>query len=1029
MVLEGNPTNVAFKKGARMLPKLITLKKGNFMKVTPRLRDRSSSASRDYNRSNTQHSNRHTKNLFKKSIVIFNILLLLLCFSLSQFSNYGMADEPIVKDNPIVKDEYTAIWTFGEPDYFNATETTIDYNEVVLRSYNYNWNESSKKDFEKGDMYNVTVTQKSIVEWVYSESFESGEGDWIHGSITGGMDEWQHGNVSDIPEFIGSHDSGSYLWGTNLGGKYDDSGGTASDYYLKSPNINLTEYENIEMSFWHYYDFEDDSNYNDGGIIEVSIDNGENWEQIDPKTGYTGTLEDPDNPLYDPINPTWCFAGNSTKWEVARFDLSNYAGNQNFSVRFHFATNGDISDYGWYIDDIEIISTTSSDGEVELLPRNIGIGTGDVNIIERPAGETVIDKNNPVNVDGLLTKWTVNIVNITPPAKGMMKIFREVGEEFIFVDQTEPEDITIGENTFDCEIEVKAGDYIGWYGENAKIFAKSEGFAYNMSGNIIEDFPISSWTNISYTFSIMAEGQSIHPIGSLVSQVFDAGSSAIWEEIRWGEDLPNTEVDILFQTRTGNSSNTTHSSWSDWSSFISENKGSTINSPNARYIQFKATLTSSRQPYTPSLSNTSIFYRKYSPYGEVETNNDLIPGVEHEPLGGMVVQWLDFSPREVLNGQNIDYYYSLDSGETWLSIPENYDLTSVRVLEGKIRLKVNLTTEDTTISPVVEQMDITYSSARPEMELFVEADKSDVKPGDTIIYTIFYDNKGRGDAKDVIITLELDVNVSYIEERNSPVSSTIPYPNVRRWHFDIVNPGKKSFVVFAKVKELREDGSISTLAVLNYTDLGGRYYPEVNSTGSTIKVMVEQDLLPYYIALGVIIIIISFALLAWHRYRVLKEAEKIILIDDIEKGIGYLIMEENPSKSYGVFSDLIDEGYSGLCITRTFPGRVISNYSFEGVTILWLSRARDENSILPTNLSALLRSAQDFMEANKEVVILLDGLEYLMVHNDFQRVLKMVHGLNELTAINDARLIIPLNPVALDKEKLAILKRDLKMLG
>jgi uncharacterized repeat protein (TIGR01451 family) len=1009
--------------GVRMLPKLITLKKGNCMKVTPRLRNRTTSASRSYNRSNTQHDNRHSKNLFKKSIVVLNILLLLLCLWISQFSYYGKAaEEPVV--GPIGLEKYITIWTFGEPDYFNATETTIDDNEVVLRSYNYNWNQTSKKDFDKGEKDNVAVSQRSIIEGMRSWDFESGEEGWEHGINTGGMDEWQHGNVSDIPEFIGPHDSGSYLWGTNLGGKYDDNVGTARDYFLKSPNIDLTEYENIEMSFWHYYDFEDDSNYNDGGIIEVSIDNGENWEQIDPKTGYTGTIEDPNNPLH----PSWCFAGNSTKWEVARFDLSNYAGNQNFSVRFRFATNGDVSDYGWYIDDIEITSTTSSDGEVELMPRNIGIGTGDVNIIERPAGETVIDTNNPANVDALLTEWTVNIVNITPPARGIMKIFRMVGGEFIFVAQTEPEDIITGENTFDCEIEVKAGDYIGWYGENAKIFVNSEGSAYNMSGNISEDFPISSWTPIGYTFSIKAEGLSKHSVGILTSQVFDAGSSAIWEQIRWGEDFPILEVDIVLQTRTGNSSNTTHSSWSDWSSPLSENTGSAINRPNARYIQFKATLTTSRQPYTPSLSDTSIFYRKYSPHGEVETK-DLMPGVTHLPLGGMVVQWLDFSADVVPNGQYIGYYYSLDSGETWQSIPENYDLTSVSVLEGKIRLKITLSTEDTTISPVVEQMDLTYSSATPDMGLFVETDKNDVKPGDTISYTIFYDNKGKGDAKDVIITLELDVNVSYIGEDNSPVPSTIEEGNIRKWHFDIVNPGNRSFFVYAKVKELREDASISTLAVLNYSDLGGHHYPNVNSTGSTIKVMVEQDLLPYYIALGVIIIIISFALLAWHRYRVLREAEKIILIENMEKGIGYLIMEENPSKSYGVFSDLIDEGYSGLCITRTFPGRVISNYSFEGVSILWLSRTRDENSILPTNLSALLRSAKDFLEANKEVVILLDGLEYLMVHNDFQRVLKMVHGLNELTAIHDARLIMPLNPVALDKEKLAILKRDLKMLG
>jgi hypothetical protein len=69
------------------------------------------------------------------------------------------------------------------------------------------------------------------------------------------------------------------------------------------------------------------------------------------------------------------------------------------------------------------------------------------------------------------------------------------------------------------------------------------------------------------------------------------------------------------------------------------------------------------------------------------------------------------------------------------------------------------------------------------------------------------------------------------------------------------------------------------------------------------------------------------------------------------------------------------------------------------------------------------------MEETEDSVILLDGLEYLMVHNDFSRVLKLVHGLNELAAVHQARLIIPMNPLTMDADKVALLKRDLKELG
>jgi hypothetical protein len=178
----------------------------------------------------------------------------------------------------------------------------------------------------------------------------------------------------------------------------------------------------------------------------------------------------------------------------------------------------------------------------------------------------------------------------------------------------------------------------------------------------------------------------------------------------------------------------------------------------------------------------------------------------------------------------------------------------------------------------------------------------------------------------------------------------------------------------------------------------------------------------------VIAIILAIIIILVTRKVLHEDIEERIAIEDIERGIGYLVMEDNPTKSYGAFSDFIDHGSTGLCITRTFPGRVISNYSFDDIELLWLSRARDQNSILPTNLGGVMRSVKDFMEENTDTVVLLDGLEYLIVHNDFPKVLKLVHGLNELVAINDARLIIPLNPLTLDKDKVALLKRDLKII-
>ncbi len=978
----------------------------------------------DSNASNVSISTLSQKNLKIRRAFALLIIISLFVPAIYQLQGQVEAEPTFLEPDT---GPHTGIWTFDNPKDFNTTETKIDSSAVQLQMHEYRWNQSTQDDFNSGQRINVTITQSSYSTVIWSDDFEyEGDDGWERFILGGGLNEWEHGNISKIPKFIGTHNSGIYVWGTKLNGTYDDSTGEPSDYYLKSPSIDLSDSVNTKLTFWHYYTFDNETVYNDGGRMEVSIDGGFTWIPKFPITGYPGQIQSGTNELAGES----CFVGNSSKWIQETFDLSSHDGLGSLIIRFRFATDGQESDYGWYIDDIEITSNTFSDGEVELRSRSVEVGTEAANIIQRPSGETIIDTNNPVNVDGLLTKWKVNIKSVTSPAFGKMKIFREQASEFIFINETDLVEILEGSNDFTCNIPVRVGDYIGWYAENASIYAKSEGKAYSISGDIneenIDDFKWkSNWTDINYTFSIRAWGISRVPKGTFTSRIFDAGSPAIWYNISWVEYNMQPGVDIVFRTRTGNSTNPEDGSWSSWSPELSNPAHSIVRSPNSRYIQFQVTLTTTKQPYTPLLLSVSLNYRKYYPSGEVETN-DLIPK--------FVVQWQNFFVDETLSGQKIDYFYSLDSGSSWHAVPGDHDFREKSVLTGKIRFRLNLITNDTTRTPTNRQMSITYSVDRPEMGLFIETEKKTAKPGETLSYRIYFNNTGFGMAKDVTITLELDNNLTYIEDNND-VSSIIEGGNKVKWYYDTVEvtiSGNKLFDVHAKVKsDLEKETTVTVRAVINYTDIGGNQYNNVFSNLITIEIRITKDMSAYYLSLGAIItaiLIVAFALI-YTRYRALKESEINIGVGDVDRGIGYLVMEENPTISYGIFSDLIDLGYKGLCITRTFPSRVKASYYFEGVSILWLSRTRGKDSMLPTNLSGVLNYVKDFMEGNENPVILLDGLEYLMVHNDFQKVLKMVHGLNELSAIYNAMLLIPLNPLTMDVDKIALLKRDLKILG
>jgi hypothetical protein len=79
-----------------------------------------------------------------------------------------------------------------------------------------------------------------------------------------------------------------------------------------------------------------------------------------------------------------------------------------------------------------------------------------------------------------------------------------------------------------------------------------------------------------------------HPAatGSYESEVRDAGNIAGWGQIRWRAALPEgTALDLY--TRSGNSARP-DSTWSDWSAAYKNSNGESIQSPPARYMQWKA---------------------------------------------------------------------------------------------------------------------------------------------------------------------------------------------------------------------------------------------------------------------------------------------------------------------------------------------------------------------------------------------------------------------------------------------------------
>ncbi len=164
--------------------------------------------------------------------------------------------------------------------------------------------------------------------------------------------------VPDIPDFIDDMENGAAAWNTSNTGNSSwglstaqaNSGSTswfAAD--VTSTSIaNLVTLEPLQLSstseltFSHNYDTEVTW---DGGVVEISQDNGSTWTDLGSHftaNGYNSTIN----------NSRPAFSGNSNGFISSTVDLSSFIGPA--LIRFQMNCDQAVGGVGWYIDDVVV---------------------------------------------------------------------------------------------------------------------------------------------------------------------------------------------------------------------------------------------------------------------------------------------------------------------------------------------------------------------------------------------------------------------------------------------------------------------------------------------------------------------------------------------------------------------------------------------------------------------------------------------------------------------------------------------------
>ncbi|MBU6998760.1 MAG: DUF835 domain-containing protein [Theionarchaea archaeon] len=144
----------------------------------------------------------------------------------------------------------------------------------------------------------------------------------------------------------------------------------------------------------------------------------------------------------------------------------------------------------------------------------------------------------------------------------------------------------------------------------------------------------------------------------------------------------------------------------------------------------------------------------------------------------------------------------------------------------------------------------------------------------------------------------------------------------------------------------------------------------------------------------------------------------------LEKGTMYLVKGRDVERSYSLFADWFGKNATGLIITRKNPPRVKTVYNLSAAPALWLSQKDDENVLYPTQLHKLSYIISEAVFDQKDPVILLDGLEYLIVHNKFEPVLKQLYIIREVLSRHGGIMLIPVDPEAFSEKEMGFLEKE-----
>lgn len=145
------------------------------------------------------------------------------------------------------------------------------------------------------------------------------------------------------------------------------------------------------------------------------------------------------------------------------------------------------------------------------------------------------------------------------------------------------------------------------------------------------------------------------------------------------------------------------------------------------------------------------------------------------------------------------------------------------------------------------------------------------------------------------------------------------------------------------------------------------------------------------------------------------------------EGMAFLVEEKRPRLSLEICERFAEDGYSLMMVSRDPPSQVTDGTVLDPKTNIWLTYMVGKDRMNPTSIGILMGEIKKFLEQNNRSVVMIDGLEYLISINTFDRMLQFIHQLRDVIVMSGARMIMPIDTRTLGDREIALLERNLQV--